>query len=243
MARGDCETCIHYNDDDYCFDCDHFDHITYDKYEEASPEKVAEIEAERQKQMIENAIDLYIPMVISDDFRNAFNTAKQFAAKEHFKPHFICVYASADNHLVASDTRVLIEYSCEVPLSLHDKSIVRLEDDCVAVHDKPFPSYKSLFDFPGVTEPLSGIETHIYKLAYPEFLVEGFILNYHFVYFNKTYLDLIRSTLTGQITIKYSTLFEFSSVLFTGDNARVLLMPLRVKSTDSWKEVKSNDMD
>lgn len=246
MARGDCETCIHYGDDDYCFDCDYFERDTYDKYEEASPEKTAAIEAERKKQFEESAIDSCIPLNVTEEFRNAFYKVKQFATKIHHKSVFICVYASSDNHLVATDTRCLIEYKCDdVPLSLHNKCIVRLEEYCARVHDKPFPPYKPIFDgVIGKFLPLSEIETCIWETPLPYIpVVEGLKLDCGLVYFNKSYLDLIRTTLTGHKMIKHGGQSSVSPVMISGDNGRAILVPLRVESTWGWKEVQSNDMD
>lgn len=237
MAWGDCETCIHYNDDDYCFDCDHFDRITYDKYVEASPEKIAAINVRRQIQIEESAIDGYVSLTIPAEFRTAFNVVKQFAAKEHHRTEFICVYASSDNHLVATDARVLIEYKCDIPLSLQNKCIVRLEDDCAKIHDKPFPPYKNLFDdIIGMASPLSEIENRIWETPCPEFpFVEELTLNCGLVYFNKSYLDLIRATLTGHKTIKHGQSLV-SPALISSDDGRSVLVPLRVDSTYGWKE-------
>ncbi len=38
MAYGDCDTCVHLDRGDYCLDCDFLERVTFDKYEEASPE-------------------------------------------------------------------------------------------------------------------------------------------------------------------------------------------------------------
>lgn len=246
MAHGDCETCIHYGDDDYCFDCDYFERDTYDKYEEASPEKTAAIEAERQKQFEESAIDSCITLNVTEEFRNSFNTVKQFTANIHHKSVFICVYASSDNHLVATDTRCLIEYKCDdVPLSLQNRCIVRLEDYCAKVHDKLFPSYKPIFDgVMGLTLPLSEVKTRIWETPCQEFpTVEGITQDCGIVYFNKYQMDLIRKTLTGDKMFKHAGQSPVSPILISGDNGRSVLVPLRVKSTYGWKEVKSDELD
>ncbi len=245
MARGDCETCVYFGDDDYCFDCDYFDLITYDKYVEASPEKTAAIEAARQKQFEESIINSYIPLTVTAEFRNAFNTVRQFTAKQHHRSEFICVYASSDNHLVATNARVLIELKCDVPLSLQNKCIVRLEDYCAKVHDKPFPSYKPIFDgVMGLTLPLSEVKTRIWETPCQEFpTVEGITQDCGIVYFNKYQMDLIRKTLTGDKMFKHAGQSPVSPILISGDNGRSVLVPLRVKSTYGWKEVKSDELD
>lgn len=237
----DCEKCVHYENSSCCEECEHYDRDLSDYYEEATPEIIAKREEAKRLQAEKEAIDEWIPVEISDEFREAFNLAKKYAAGEHFREALLGVYISLDNCLVASDTHQIVKIPCKVPSELLGKCVIKLDENQAGIHTKQeFPTYKHLFasdeyilhgyamaiineiQFSPILEPkesqrlkFSGIEAELLKHKNFE------------IAFQKKYLDLMRGILTGDITAYYNPENKLAPVLFVGDNAKMVIVPLR----------------
>ncbi|MEN6325824.1 MAG: hypothetical protein ABFD18_06420 [Syntrophomonas sp.] len=232
MAHGDCETCVHYESGlDICEECEYGEHEYYDHYEKASKEDIAKREEEERQKAEAEAMSGYIDVDIPDDFRKAFEMAKKCAASIHFRKIFMSVYATSEGTLVASDTYRLIELKCEVPEPLKEKCIVKLEDNRAAIHQGDFPNYKAIFEacneydsvpYKGITLNPSDPEPdgRGFKITCLEFPGVNIPIN-------KAFLDVMCEILTGDIRAFYPEK-NLAPVLFTGDNARMLIVPLRL---------------
>lgn len=229
----DCEKCVHYENSSYCEECEHYDRDLSDYYEEATPEIIAKREEAKRLQAEKEAIDEWIPVEISDEFREAFNLAKKYAAGEHFREALLGVYISLDNCLVASDTHQIVKIPCKVPSELLGKCVIKLDENQAGIHTKQgFPAYRHFFSSDEYVmgkvqfSPLQNPKEKQYFEVFG-FEVELLILKDHEIAFQKKYLDLMRGILTGDITAYYNPENKLAPVLFVGDNAKMVIVPLR----------------
>ncbi len=237
----DCETCVHYEDNSYCEECEHYDRDLYDHYEEATPEIIAKREEEAFLLAEKEAINEWIPVEISGEFREVFNLAKKCAASIHHRRVFQGVYISPDGCLVASNDHQIVEIPCEVPSELLGKCVIKLDGNQAGIHtNQEFPAYKHLFasderilhgyTMATINEiqflPLLESKKNQY---FKSFDIEAELLKHkNFeIAFQKKYLDLMRGVLTGDITVYYNPGNKFAPVLFMGNNAKMVIVPLR----------------
>lgn len=233
----DCEKCVHYEDNSYCEECEHCDRNFYDHYEEATPEIITKREEEERLQAEEKAIDEWISVKISDEFREVFNLAKKCASDMHFRRAFMGVYVSPDGCLVASDTRQIVEIPCKyIPKELFGKCVIKLGENQAGIHTQQrFPKFKHLFMVDKYVMAtineiqfsplLESKESQYFK----SFDIEMELLKHKDteIAFQKKYLDLMREVLTGNVAVHYNPEHKLASVLFVGNNAKMVVVPLR----------------
>jgi hypothetical protein len=233
----DCEKCVHYEDNSYCEECEHYDRDFYDHYEEATPEIIAKREEEERLQAEEKAIDEWISVKISDEFREVFNLAKKCASDMHFRRAFMGVYVSPDGCLVASDTRQIVEIPCKyIPKELFGKCVIKLGENQAGIHtEQKFPAFEHYFTldekgnqyFKSFNYAMATInEIQFFPLLES---IEVKLLKHKDteIAFQKKYLDLMKIILTGDIVVYYNPENKLTPVLFVGNNAKMVVVPLR----------------
>lgn len=236
MAWGDCDTCLHDEDMNYCEECEHHERDTYDHYEEASPEVIAKREEEARQRSIEAAISEWIECEIPDEFKQMLEKAQKCASPEHFRKALMCVHAAVDGHLISSNGHILLELPCDViPEPLKGRNIVKIEERRAAIHNDAYPNYNEIFkqcsshtaanyeEFS--KEEYEGADKDMFSRYYKSAVRLGNSSN-RFLLDNK-YLEIMREILIGQIAIYHSNSNPHAPLLFIGDNGRMVIMPLR----------------
>lgn len=239
----DCETCKNFNTYT-CDDCEHNYTDLEDLYEPISPEEMAKIEEKERQKRIASAITEWIELELTEEFRNAFNKVQKFTAYTHFRDIFMAVKVDDEaKHLIASDTHVLSKIPCHtIPEILVGKLIYKIEGNLIGATDAVYPDYELLFakfnndnieflsegdfTFGEIKEKEPG-ELAVYTL--PFFLnttrEQAINVQGEEVFFNAHYLELIKESLTGVMRMAY--IDKFQGACFKGDDASVILMPLR----------------
>lgn len=235
----DCEKCAHYEDNNYCEECEYYDRDLYDHYEEATAEMITKREEEARLRAEKEAINEWISVEISDKFRDVFTLAKKCTAEIHFRKVFLGVYISPDGCLIASDTRQIVEIPCEfIPEQLLGKCVVKIEENQAGIHtEKKFPPFKHLFDLEGEywMAALNEIQFSSPALSlnevqyYNRLEIEPEMMSHmgFETLFQKKYLDLMREVMKGNIVVNYIPEKPLNAVVFAGNNAKMIIMPLR----------------
>lgn len=236
MDYGDCGLCKNLNSG-LCDDCEYSPNLQ-DNWEKASPEILAQREQEEKEKAQREAIsETLLSIELPDEFRETFNKAKKCAAEIHHRTALMGVHIAAGGHLVASDTYRLVELQCDcVPKELVDKNIIMLGENQASVCKGEFPDYKKFLNIKESqnTVPLGSFQIKEFKNPLPwtnevgTFLIDS---GNNMILLNKSYLDAMQETLTGvlggDIRVSYNPNNNRDFVLFTGDNGRMVIGPIR----------------
>lgn len=222
MIELNCDVCRNRNTYK-CDACIHNPCPFLEDYFEACPETLAKLEQERIEQVQKAAIKEWIAVpTLSDAFRSIFATAKKCTAKEHFKTCFMGVFV-ADGELVASDTHeILVMPFADIPSDLRNRVVIKLEGDKAGITTEKYPEYERLFNLSGyVSVPIHQVEIGpplgtAFPLSHGSFTA----------HVSKHYLDLMKDVLTGNVIVSHSIDDESLPIFFTGENGRMLVMPL-----------------
>ena len=124
----DCKTCINL-DTWMCYTClNNNDLDLGDHYERATPELVAEREAEERKRIEEPLCQEVMQLKLDPAFIETFNKCKRFTSNN--MPKYVPVEAR-ERSLVSTNAYALCELYCDVPEELKGKNIVKIEGESV----------------------------------------------------------------------------------------------------------------
>ncbi|ADI02579.1 hypothetical protein [Syntrophothermus lipocalidus] len=231
MIELNCDVCRNRNTYK-CDACIHNEDVLLEDHFEACPETLAKLEQERIEQVQKAAIKEWIAVpTLSDAFRSIFATAKKCTAKEHFKTCFMGVFV-ADGELVASDTHeILVMLFADIPSELRNRVVIKLEGDKAGITTEKYPEYEHLFNLSGyVSVPIHQVE--IRPPLGTDFPYRRWQVLSHgsfTAHVSKHYLDLMKDVLTGNVIVSHSIDDESLPILFTGENGRMLVMPLIIE--------------
>jgi len=233
MAHGDCETCVHYEDDGFCEDCVHYEHDYEDWYEEASPEQIAEMEEREYQKCLKEAITERIDITVSEEFSNLINIAKKCSSREHFRRVFMGVYADKEGYLVGSDTHRIVVIPCDyIPNELKGKTVIALEESQVAVNTLEYPNWRQVVEIGGDGYKNVQLESAVLESLPSERNIAN-LVSLRFTgtiyFFNGDFINTMREVLTGSIEVTYSTSENVKPVLFKGENGLMVIVPVRTE--------------
>lgn len=231
--NGGCDTCKHHMTD-ICEGCKWYYDDLKNLYETASPEEIAMAEERsRQKKIIE-AIDEYIECDLPDTFLQAYETAKTFAAHNHFRNVLMGVKITEDKHLIASDSYMMIDIPCpDIPDKFKGRIIMYLDGNKVGLSSLLYPDHVPIFstgegfkraylhhlphDQIPVADRGHGDQLSLLALHTPECKI----------YFDADRINKVKSALYDVIIVAYKD--ATSPAVFTGDNARAVVCSARYK--------------
>lgn len=223
---GDCDTCLNLNSD-ICDECIYYERDLYDHYEPATEEQLKNREAEARKKAEDTLpyITLPIRKPLPQKFIETFEALKPFNGYKTLNYKLIPIYAGL-NYLSTSNTHLIAKIFCLVPEELHDKNIIRIEENEVRVYDGKLPfaqkeenymfkDYKISFNQVGkhtINRP--GYE-HIMFLKLPQVAI----------WVNDEYINMAQEILVGDLTLYYRG--KHDAITLEGDNGFVIILPLK----------------
>ena len=138
----DCEECIHFEDEDECLGCVHYDEW-FDKFVQITPAQKLERANERKRLFHAHIPKEEVPIILSPEFMERLNIAWKFVPpveKENFKLY--CVYCG-QGYLMSSDAFRLIKVYADCPQEFIGRHLL-LDDIENNVYLLP-PNFSSLF--------------------------------------------------------------------------------------------------
>jgi hypothetical protein len=227
--NGGCDTCKHHLTD-VCEGCEHYYDLE-DLYEETSPEEIAAVEERERQRNIAEAISEYIECDLPDTFLQAYDTAKTFVARNHFRPVLMGVKITEDKHIIACDSYMLIDIPCpDIPDQLKGKIVMSMDGNKVGITNLLYPDHIPIFsaadDFKKAILQCLPQEQILGEKGYGDSIQ---ILALHTpqgeICFDDTRINKVKSALSGEIIVQYKDATRHA--IFIGHNARAAVCPLR----------------
>lgn len=239
----DCERCRHYEDDDYCLECEHRIDFLTDHYDPLTDEEIEQREAMRLDEALRSikseTVQIENPLAT---ILELFAIAKKYTASPIDRPYFASVYFGTDR-MVATDAHRLIEIKCNIPEPLQNKHVLEISEDGEArvsleascPSDRPNPlegGYLALLGEKKKTLRTTKAEfikrIKPYEKAWVDIEPVILCLDDVEIAVNKRYCDEAFEAFGDDkpIEVRYSG--PHGSVMFKNEQITVLLMPLRV---------------
>mgnify|MGYP000937373151 CR=1 FL=1 len=205
----------------YCDECVHNENLA-DYYEPAAVNE-PENEMENARNL---AISEWLDYKAPKNFIRCFNQAVAFTISEEtgsfLRLNFTSVHI-AEISMVATDGAILAEFYFCSPQELIGKNIVKIEGNRIALCNLKFPNPQIAFGKMG---------THVIPLPQPTMGHNGYFDIARFdleapIMIQKHYYERIITHLTGEILFTYTPGETNEPLLFSGDNGRVIVMPVR----------------
>lgn len=220
-----CDNCLHYQSE-YCNHCSRSEFIAEDYYERATTiETVASWEEELKHEVL--------PLQVDETFKEAFALAKKFALLsvkdiKFSKKHYICVYVRKDAMVSCFNGLMLSEVKCKIPLETQGKNIIRINERSLWVYPEPLPWTKhSIAELCPADRRIALTEAGFESTHIPYDDTAYLVLPELRILINKRYLEKIISLLDGDCEVSYC-LDPHKAVVFTKNNVKVALMPMRL---------------
>jgi hypothetical protein len=236
----DCERCRHFEDDDYCLECEHRIDFLTDHYDPLPDEEFKQREAMRFEEALRSikseTVQIENPSTIKP-ILPLFDVARKYTGSPIDRPYFASVYFATDR-MVATNGHRLIEIKCSIPGALQKKHILEINEDGEArvslearlAPDKPNPlegGYLALLGEKKKTLRTTKAELmkriKPYEKAWGDIEPVILCLDDVEIAVNKA-LEVFGDN--ELIEVGYGDLYE--SVIFKNDWITVVVMPLRV---------------